>query len=488
MPAIITNKFRVHNSQKFYNSFSGGSPNVYYLGIGKSLPFSTYTRGDGRTTNEGTDTSPVLPSDSMIEEFYSWDSLLAVKNISSSNISYVIPRINWSSGTIYDYYRPDYGNYASGTTTAIIASSGATNLFDSNFYVMNSAFNVYKCLDNNGNSFSTVQPTGTSTSILTTADGYKWKYMYTLSAAQQINFLSTDFMAVETNGTVSSAAVDGAVHIVKIKTSGTGGTNGVYTSIPIRGDGASGTVTVTISSNSVSTVSVTNVGSGYTYGYIRLDDINTAGGGSLTGSEFDVMIEPKGGHGFDAVKELGGFFVMLNVNLQGSELANSGDFTTNNDFRRVVIIKDPTSNSSPASATTLRATYAVRFAASPTPGTFQIDEQIIQSSTNATGVVVDWDSTNRILYYSQTRFSGKGIDASANKVAFSGTNIISGLSSGATGTPGTTTGTVNNVSLTSGYSAPEIDPKSGDVIYIENRSPISRAADQTENIKLIVEF
>ena len=58
-----------------------------------------------------------------------------------------------------------------------------------------------------------------------------------------------------------------------------------------------------------------------------------------------------------------------------------------------------------------------------------------------------------------------------------------------TGTPEVaTTGTVNNVSFTSGYSEPEIDHDTGDVLYIENRTPIQRATDQTENIKLVIEF
>ena len=58
-----------------------------------------------------------------------------------------------------------------------------------------------------------------------------------------------------------------------------------------------------------------------------------------------------------------------------------------------------------------------------------------------------------------------------------------------TGTPDTSsTGTVNNVSFTSGYSVPEIDHDTGDVLYIENRTPIQRAPDQTENIKLVIEF
>ena len=70
--------------------------------------------------------------------------------------------------------------------------------------------------------------------------------MYTLSASQQANFLSTDFMGVSTNSTVSSAAVDGALDIVKIKTAGSsytvsgGGTSGTITAVPIRGDGTGG--------------------------------------------------------------------------------------------------------------------------------------------------------------------------------------------------------------------------------------------------------
>jgi hypothetical protein len=47
---------------------------------------------------------------------------------------------------------------------------------------------------------------------------------------------------------------------------------------------------------------------------------------------------------------------------------------------------------------------------------------------------------------------------------------------------------VNGVSITSGYSNPELAADSGDIIYVEERSPITRASDQTENIKLIIEF
>jgi len=487
MPAIVTNKFRIHNAEQFSESFSEASPNIYYLGIGRPQAFGTLTRGDSRTTNEGSDASPLTPVDSVQDEFYYFDDLLAAKRVTSSDVSYAIPRRNWATGTVYDYYRHDYGNRITGTTTTQTSDSGASTLWDSTFYVLSSANHVYKCLDNNSGANSTVEPTGTSTSILSTGDGYKWKYMYSLSAAQQTNFLSTDFMAVATDGTVSSAATDGAINVVKIKTAGTGGTDGTHTGITIRGDGTSAAAcSVTISSGAITAVTVTTAGQGYTFGYITLSDINTAGGGSLSGAELDVIIEPKGGHGFNAVKELGGFYVMLNTNFEAGEASNSGDFTTANDFRRVMLMRDPDSGGSAATATTLRGTKAI-LVTSPS-GNFTVDEEINQATTGAVGKVVEWDSSNNILYYVQTRFNDHGVDSNGDLTAFSGTNTITGQSSSVTATPSSSSTTVDNIAFTSGYAGAEIDSNTGDVVYVENRSPITRASDQTENVKLIIEF
>ncbi len=487
MAAIITNKFRIHNQEQFVESFSESSPNVYYLGIGRPQAFTTQTRGDSRTEYQGSDTAPPTPIDSNYEEFNTFNELLAAKKVTSSETSICIPRRNWATGTVYDYYRHDYGHFVTGSTSSVqTANSGATTLFDSNFYVMTDDFNVYKCLDNNSNANSTVKPTGTSTSILSTGDGYKWKYMYSLTASQQTNFLSTDFMGVATNSTVSAAAVDGAVNVVKIKTAGSGGTNGSHTGVDIRGDGSSGKATVTISGGAVTAVTVTTPGTGYTFGYIRVADINNAGGGSLSGTELDVIIEPKGGHGANAIEELGGFFVMLNTNFEAAETSNTGDFTTANDFRKVVLLRDILSGGSAASATTLRGTKAV-LVTSPS-GTFTADEEINQATTGAVGKVVEWDSSNNILYYIQTRFNDEGVDSNGNLTAFSGANAISGQSSSASATPSTSSTTVDNIAFTSGYNSGEIDADTGDVMYIENRSPITRASDQTENVKLIIEF
>ena len=486
MPAIITDKFRIHNSEQFHEAFSESSGNTMYLGIGRPQAFATSTRADSRTNNEGSDTSPVTPADNVNAQFYPFDDLLAAKKITSSDVTFAIPRRNWTTGTTYDIYRHDYGDRITGTTTNQTANSGATTLHDSSFFVLTTDRNVYKCLDNDGNTASTVEPTGTSTAILSTADGYKWKYMYTLSASEQANFLSTDFMSVTTNSTVASAAVDGAINIVKIKTAGSGGSDGTHTNIDIRGDGTGGKVSVTVTSGAVTAVTVTTPGTGYTFATISNAQIVAAGATSLTGAELDVIIEPKGGHGKNAVEELGGFYVMLNTSLEGTESSNTSDFTVANDFRKISLIRDPQTGGSASSATTLRGTKAINLTG--VSGTFTIDEEINQASTGAVGKVVEWDSTNKILYYIQTRHNDEGVDSNGNQTAFSGTNVVTGQSSSANGTPTTSTSTINSQSFTSGYSSAEIDADSGDILYIENRAPITRAADQTENIKLVIEF
>ena len=497
MPAIITNKFRLNNAEQFHESFSEPANNIYYLGIGRPQAWGTSTRADGRTDYEGTDSNPTTPGDTVINEFYTFDELIAAKRITGSDISFVIPRRNWTSGTVYDIYRHDYGEYTTGSTsTRITSTSGATTLLDSTFYVLSSDRNVYKCLNNNNGATVSDEPTGVSTTPITTTDGYIWKYMCTLSAAQQSNFLSTDFMAIATNanaGTdqlnVIANAVDGAIDIIKIKSAGSGGTNGTFSNIPIRGDGTGGLCEVVVLGGAVSSVTVTTRGTGYTFGTVSNAQIVSAGSTSLSGSELDVIIPPKGGHGANALEELGGFFVMLNTSIEGNESTNSGDFSAVNDFRKIALLRDPTKSSSAVTSTTARLTKAIKIAASPTPGTFTVDEEINQSTTGAVGKVVEWDSVNGILYYIQTRHNDAGIDSNGNLTDFSGANVITGQSSSATGTPDTSvSSTVNNVIFASGYSVPEIDHDTGDVLYVENRTPITRALDQTENIKLIIEF
>ena len=462
MAAIVTNKFRHNNALQFFESFGEASPSVYYLFVGRPQAFSSGTGG-------GTDSAPPTPLDNVQDEMMYFRDMIAAKKITASDISYVVPRHDWTTGTVYDYYRADYGATVNSATVQTVA--GGTDMFatTTKFFVRSSANNVYKCMSNNGGAASTVEPTGTSTSELTTGDGYVWKYMYSLTATEASNFLTTDFMAVHTDSTVSAAAVDGAVRHYKIANGGAGYTNGTYSTQTLRGDGSSGTFTVTVAGGAVTSVVAVAAGTGYTFADCKIDSISGIGTPSSS-AVVTPIIGPKNGHGYDAVEELGGFYVMTNTTLSGT--AGSGDFVVDQDFRRIGVVRDPFDygTTTICSADTRSALKSVTF--SGTPGSFVNDEVITGGTSGAKGLVVDFDSSSKVLKYIQTQYTG--VDANGDETAFAASEIITGAG-GATGT----VSTVNN---------PEIDYYSGDTIYAENRAPIVRASDQTENIKLIIEF
>jgi hypothetical protein len=501
MTAIITEKFRLHNAEQFYESFSEAVPHVYYMLIGKATPFTSATSG-------GTDALPPTPADDVSSEFHIWDQTIAGKNISSSDVTYAIPRRDWANSTTYDMYED---NISSSNLTA----SGQASLYQSTFFFRTSDNRVYKVMDNNGGTaYSGSEPTSESTSPFAQG-GYVLKYMYTITAAEQTKFLTTDFMPVSTDSTVSAAATDGKLESL-IVTGGSGYTNGTYY-VAVNGDGASAggssgaIVSFVVASNAIADFGLTSGtdtivyagGTGYTYGTVTLTDatvftdatletaassgyIDNGSGGAIT-----VEISPKNGHGYNAVTELGGHYILMNTLFIGAE---RDDLLTGNDFRNIAIVTAPTTygTSTVASDSTIRQTYAAKLTS--LSGTFTADEKITQTSTAAIGKVVEWDSTNSILYFQQERFTDYGTSSVGAYIAFSGANAITGASSSAVGTPDSTADsavTLANgftITFSDGYVNPELQPDSGNIIYTENRSPISRATDQTEDIKIVVEF
>jgi hypothetical protein len=499
MTAIITQKFRQHNAEQFYESFSEAAKSTYYMLIGKATPFTAGTSG-------GTDSAPPTPVDDISSEFYVWDQTIAGKNISSTDVQYVIPRRNWANATTYDMY--DDTISVSNTST-----SGATNLYDATFFFRTSDNRVYMVLDNNGGTaYSGTEPTSEANTPFASG-GYILKYMYTISASDQVKFLTTDFMPVRTDSTVSSAATDGKIESLVV-TGGSGYTEGTYYAA-VYGDGANqGTASGAIVKIVVDGDGVLNAfgltdgtdttvyagGSGYTYGTVNLASGYTFSDAALTsasaiggsGGSIRVVISPKGGHGSNAVDQLGGHYVMLNTLFIGAE---RDDLLTGNDFRNIAIVVDPTTygTSTVATDATIRQTSALKLTS--VSGTFTADEKITQASTGAIGKVVEWDSDLSILYYQQERYGDYGTNSTTGAfVAFSGANAVTGASSSASGTPdadadsAVTLSGGNTITFTNGYANPELQPDSGDIIYNENRSPISRATDQTEDIKIIVEF
>lgn len=428
MASIVTSKFRVHNAEQFAEAFSETSNTIMYLFIGKNTAFPD-------------DNSPPTPVNSTANiEFTPWRDMYGAKRITTSDVTHAVPRHDWTSGTVYVQY--DHSD---------------TNLLDDEFYVMTEDYNVYKCIGNAGGGASTTKPTGVSSSTFETADGYIWKYMYTVTTAKALKFLTNDYIPVQTLSTddgtdqwdVQSAAVDGAINFVKV-TSG-GSAYGSAPTVTISGDGTGATANCTISGGAVTKVTITNAGSGYTYATAAF----SSGAAAAT-----PIISPKGGHGANAVEELGGKYIMLNVRLDGNE---SNTLSTANEFRQVGIVRDPYTygTTTRAVATSYRQTFKYTLTG-VSGGPFTLDETVTSGSNTAS--VVEWDNTNSILYVTQP----------LNKNFASGASV-SGGSSGATGT-------------ISAIETPGLQAYTGDIIYVENRVPISRASDQIEDVKLIIQF
>jgi hypothetical protein len=186
------------------------------------------------------------------------------------------------------------------------------------------------------------------------------------------------------------------------------------------------------------------------------------------------MISPKHGHGADPIEELGGNYVILNSRLEYAE--GSGDFPTDNDFRQIGVVVNPTdTNNDLITDATAKAYKTMTFQSSsfvaPTVDTL-VRNANPETKTTAVGVVVSVDSTLRIISYLPYP------NEAGNFVAFANSNSIYSATNTAHGT----------LNASSAIAAEEVLRHSGDIIYLENRGAVSRASDQIEDIKLIVEM
>jgi len=514
MAAIITDQIRILNAKNFVTTVGVGT---FYSFIG--LPNPSDYQSDW-------DSNPPSPKDNFDQENDYWDTMIALKKINAGDVRQVVTKRFWSSGTVYDYYRHDYNR----SNTAQI--SGATNLYSASYYVINEDYRVYSCLqngtdpDNPNGRPSLDQPTFTDLeprSAGSSGDGYIWKYLYTIKPSEVIKFETTDFIPVPANWSTSTDnaavrdnAVDGSIKIVTITDRGVGlGTaNATYTRVPIKGDGSGAECTITINNDSkVSSITVSNQGSGYTFGNVDL-----IAGGVPTGTTrptFDVIISPKGGHGDDIYRELGAYNVLLYSRIENDN--ENPDFITGNQIARIGIVQNPeVTTGTLLTVDKASAVYALRLTGvGYSSATFTADSQIkqtVSSGTTAVGRVINYDQTTGVLKYWQDRtvsgFNTVGT-AQTNPIhGFNMTRFTASPSSGGSLTIIPSTG--SNLSIdtsftgvstainsrtyylgqtfTNGVSSPEVQKYSGNIVYVDNRPAITRSSNQKEDIKVILQF
>lgn len=502
MAGIITKKLRLFNAEQLFESFTENDPTNVYMFIGRVRPWDD-------------DGNPPTPIDSIEEiEYDPWKTMLSMKRVSPNDVSYAIPRIDWTSGTVYTSY------------------SSSSIFQNGNFYVVTDDYNVYKCLDNNEDSASLNKPTGTGTSVITLADGYKWKYMYSISAGEALKFVSSSYIPVKylssDDGSpqwdVQTFASNGSIQTINVVNGGSNyqfdegyvitstnstatiqptspGLNGslvgstisiiagtgvgqhrnitsydgpnriatidtnwsvnpdatskyvISPKIEIIGDQSSNAIAYAEGSGgTITDVTVLSIGENYSYA----NTVISANSGS--GAVLKTEISPRNGHGANSVSELYGHNVIMNVKTLGNE---SNTFMISNDFRIFGIIVDPLlANNSVATGTSYRISPVIEY--NSASGSFIADEQITGGTSNATSIFVESPQSNNMIIVNKYGNYQNG-------------ETITGSISG-------TTATVTNVINS------EINPYSGDIIYLEYRSPVSRAEDQVEDTKIIVRF
>jgi len=195
----------MHNTiaDSIYSSVVSKSSKYYYF-LGKTVPYSLVNGVEQVET----------PLNSYKYELSTRRDIISMKQITSNDVSFVVPRIDWTSGTIYDHYDDSY-------TVDNPAQSGAININTAQFYVLTSTYNVYMCLDNNYDSPSTVAPTGYDVLPFITSDGYKWKFMMNIPLSLRSKFLTGFYMPI-TNVINSIFYNNGAIDTITIDNNGTG--------------------------------------------------------------------------------------------------------------------------------------------------------------------------------------------------------------------------------------------------------------------------
>lgn len=433
MPALVTGNNRIFALRQIVEAITEPAYSNIYLFIGKPTEWAN-------------DSIPPACYDSVYNHNYIWESMMSLKKLSASDMIQAIPRYQWSSNTVYDEYRHNY-------TSENPTHSGVSSLFDAKFYVVTDDYNVYKCIHNNYNQPSTEKPTGNSSTIFGTSDGYWWKYMYTISPGNRTKFSTPNFIPVEVNSTVVGDSIDGAIHHINVISGGSG-----YLTVPqvtITGDGTGATAVATVVNGVVTKITMVDEGTGYRHATVTVEGSAIA----------EAIISPTGGHGYDAYRELGAYTLLMNIRVEYDE---SGKAVVDTNYRTVGVLEDPISSVDGVTRISgLAANAMPGLELSSSTGDFISGELIYGQTSDAIGRVVSWDSITSTIRYIQTE--------EENYIPFAVGETIIGNTSGAGGVVG------DNLDG-------DIVKYKGNILYFEQRSPIYRANDQVDSITFIIRF
>ena len=409
-----------------------------------------------------TETDPPVPEQSQkyIKDLYK--NMFIAKRITSNEMSPVVERIDWRYGDVYDYYRDDIDMFQKDPNGTITRR----------FYVRNKFDQVFKCLWNNNGTTSTKEPyfepgTYSTNNVYQGTDGYKWKYMYTITYANKIKFLDDTWMPVPMSASVPNAvdtfAGAGSIDVINITNGGSGyDPTNASIRVTVTGDGKYASGNVTVTSGVITDISVANTGSNYTYANVAIT--STIGSGATA----VVYPSPIGGHGFNPISELGCMHVMITASFDKSE---SGLLPTDIDFRQIGLISSPYVYYGDEKMLANGSIYQLTtdYIVSTGSGAYTKDEIVFQSNNGLlsdayfTAIALSFDLTSN-----QLKLLNNQGTANLNQIFY-----------------GNDSGT-GRVALQKNDSI--FVPFSGYLMYIENRQAVTRSADGSEQFKLVLGY
>ena len=385
-------------------------------------------------------------------------NMFVAKKVLANNISPIAQRIDWTLGTVYQYYRDDINMFETDDNGFLI----------NNFYVRNRYDQVFKCLWNANGAPSTNEPyfkpgNFGANNMYQDVDGYKWKYLYTIDTGSKRTFMDSYWIPIPIGyntpnplGTIGRGNID----VINVVNGGSGYDPANTTiTLSVTGDGTDAAATPTISNGIITDIIVTNTGSNYTYANVS---ITTTSG---SGASFVVPASPIGGHGFDPVSELGCSRAMISVEFNGSE---NGYIPTDINYSQVGILINPTSLSNyPYAAnnniykTTNDLIVASGF------GSYVPNEVVYQGPSLAlatfTATVLSFDENTNVV-----RLINKQGNPSTDATLY--------------GNSSKTARTLLTI------STPDFVTYSGYLSQIQNRSAIQRSSDGIEQFKFVLGY
>ena len=489
----------------------------------------------GKTTEWPVVGTPETPLDTESYNSQTHRNMMFVKRIQSSDAVMMIRRIDWVAGTVYDHYE-DTDNLSSKDFYVLTDDMRVYKCLNNN---------------NNSPSYNKPNSTDTTNAFLL-PDGYVWKYMFKVEASDQLKFLTPDYIPVRKMAGVGVPLYDinGEIDSITVDDGGSGYDPENIPLVIVNGDGVGATAEAVVDpdTNTITDITVTTQGYGYTFAYVTIVDNGTGSGAKATvnlgnipvslvqetieaaavpgtvdrinlieagqnyssgdvlvtvtgdgtgaeavayvdefgriervdvtnpgtgytfaeisfnnilgfgsGATATATISPYYGHGANPVKELFAKTVCISVNLTN----DTSDYFYNNDFRQLGIVKNPLNNS---------------FA------NFMDD-------TGTTCYVVTVDDTTKFSNDDDIWTDGGGrfivaqIKSESKQVYLLPViPIITSESKLTNNTTSVTDLTINSL------TTPDVINTTGEILYIENRMPINRQADQVEKIRTVINF